>query len=175
MAISRDIQNHLAKGDYAALEGEWLTSLEEDPTDLDYFVGVARALVGNGQEGRARDLLEMLDEQLREGGHWAARLKLLKRAGPLLLPPDKTHPTIVSTLNKLYGDRGTFKGLFEAVGLHRAPQDIPKTWEQVARLETLLSSDVPTAVAMEGNAVGRAAAANPRPDTFKLAFPRHTR
>src|SRR5436305_4458554 len=173
MAISRDIQNHLAKGDYAALEGEWLTSLEEGPTDLDYFVGVGRALVGNGQEGRARDLLEMLDEQLREGGHWAARLKLLKRAGPLLLPPDKTHPTIVSTLNKLYGDRGTFKGLFEAVGLHRAPQDIPKTWEKVDRLETLLSFDVGTVVAMEGKGVGRVVEANLGLESFKVDFERH--
>src|SRR6185295_372774 len=66
MAISRNTQSHLAKGDFAALEGEWLSSVEEAPTGLDYFVGVARALVGNGQEGRARDLLEMLDEQLRE-------------------------------------------------------------------------------------------------------------
>jgi transcription elongation GreA/GreB family factor len=173
MAISRNTQAHLAKGDFAALEGEWLSSLEQDPTDLDYFVGVARALVGNGQEGRARDLLEMLDEQLRENGQWAARLKLLKRSGTLLLPADKIHPTIVSTLGKLYSDRGTYKGLFEAVGLHRAPQDIPKTWEKVDRLETLLSFDVGTVVAMEGKGVGRVVDANLGLESFKVDFERH--
>ena len=173
MAISRNTQNHLAKGDWAALEGEWLAALEESPTDLDYFVGVARALSGNGEEGRARDLLEMLDEQLRENAAWAARLKLLQRVGHLLLPPDKTHPTIVATLGKLYGSRPTYKGLFEAVGLHRAPQDIPKTWEKVDRLETLLSFDVGTVVAMEGKGVGRVVDANLGLESFKVDFERH--
>jgi len=173
MAISRNTQNHLAKGDFAALEGEWLASLEQDPTDLDYFVGVARALVGNGQEGRARDLLEVLDEQLRESAQWAIRLKLLKRVGPLLVPADKIHPTIVSTLGKLYSDRATFKGLYEAVGLHRAPQDIPKTWEKVDRLETLLSFDVGTVVAMEGKGVGRVVEANLGLESFKVDFERN--
>ncbi len=173
MAISRNTQSHLAKGDFAALEGEWLSSLEQDPTDLDYFVGVARALVGNGQEGRARDLLEMLDEQLREAGQWAARLKLLKRASPLFIPADKIHPTIVSTLGKLFADRATYKGLFEAVGLHRAPQDIPKTWEKADRLETLLSFDVGTVVAMEGKGVGRVVEANLGLESFKVDFERN--
>jgi len=173
MAISRNTQSHLTKGDFAALEGEWLSSLEQDPTDLDYFVGVARALVGNGQEGRARDLLEMLDEQLREGGQWAARLKLLKRASPLFIPADKIHPTIVSTLGKLFADRATYKGLFEAVGLHRAPQDIPKTWEKADRLETLLSFDVGTVVAMEGKGVGRVVEANLGLESFKVDFERN--
>lgn len=173
MAISRNTQNHLAKGDFSALEGEWLASLEQDPTDLDYFVGVARALTGNNEEGRARDLLELLDEQLREKSAWAARLKLLRRVGPLLLPADKIHPTIVATLGKLYGDRATYKGLFEAVGLHRAPQDIPKTWDKVDRLETLLSFDVGTVVAMEGKGVGRVVDANLGLESFKVDFERH--
>src|SRR5436305_1489874 len=98
MAISRDIQNHLAKGDYAALEGEWLTSLEEDPTDLDYFVGVARALVGNGQEGRARDLLEMLDEQPRGPAH-VLRRKIEEPAALKALPP----PQLLRAVLESYG------------------------------------------------------------------------
>ena len=80
MAISRTTQNLLAKGDFDGIENEWLTHLEEEPDDLDYFVGVARALAGNGEDKRARVLLEMLDEQLREG-RWAERLDLLRRAG----------------------------------------------------------------------------------------------
>ncbi|HEX7180805.1 MAG TPA: GreA/GreB family elongation factor [Thermoanaerobaculia bacterium] len=173
MAISRNTQSHLEKGDFAALEGEWLANLETDPANLDYFVGVARALIGNGQEGRARDLLEMLDDQLRDSGQWTTRLRLLKRAGQIYLPADKIHPTIVSTLGKLFGDRPTYKGLFEAVGLHRAPQDIPKTWEKVDRLETLLSFDVGTVVAMEGKGVGRVVDANLGLESFKVDFERH--
>ncbi len=173
MAISKDTQNQLTKGDFTAIEGDWLTHLEQDPADLDYFIGVARALVGNGQEGRARDLLEMLDEQLRDSGQWDVRLKLLKRAGNLYIAADKIHPTIVSSLGKIYNTRATYKGLFEAVGLHRAPQDIPKTWEKVDRLETLLSFDVGTVVAMEGKGVGRVVDANLGLESFKVDFERH--
>jgi transcription elongation GreA/GreB family factor len=172
MAISRSIQNHLGKGDFDAVENDWLAHLEEAPEDLDYFVGVARALAGNGEEKRARLLLEMLDETLREG-RWAARLKLLRRAGELMLPPDKLHPAIVSTLGKLYGERSTFKGLSEAAGIHRATHDIPKTWEKVERLESLLAFDVGTVVAMEGKGVGRVVEANLGLESFKIDFERH--
>src|SRR4051812_4820714 len=111
MAISRNTQHHLAKGDFESLEGEWLASLSQDPSDLDYYVGVARALIGNGQEDRARLLLEMLDEHLRESGRWAVRRKLLQRIGPVLFPVEKLHTAILSTLKKLYGDRSAYQGL----------------------------------------------------------------
>ncbi|MBV8199500.1 MAG: GreA/GreB family elongation factor [Acidobacteria bacterium] len=172
MAISRTTQNLLAKGDFDSVENEWLAHLEEAPQDLEYFVGVARALAGNGEDKRARVLLEMLDEQLRDG-RWQLRLQLLRRAGTLLLPADKVHSAITSTLTKLYGDRSTFKGLAEAAGLYRATHDLPKTWEKVDRLESLLAFDVGTVVAMEGKGVGRVVDANLGLESFKVDFERH--
>jgi transcription elongation GreA/GreB family factor len=172
MTISRTTQNQLSKGDFDSIEGDWLAKIEQDPADLDYYVGVARALVGTGEEGRARSLLELLDDHLRENGRWAPRLQLLKRAGALYLPADKLHPTLTSTLGKLYGDRSTYKALYEAVGLHRAPTDIPKTWEKVERLESLLAFDVGTVVAMEGKGVGRVVEANLGLESFKVDFER---
>ena len=68
MTISRTIQAHLAKGDFDAVEDEWLAQLAEDPQDLDYFVGVARALTGTAEDDRARMLLDMLDGELRQRG-----------------------------------------------------------------------------------------------------------
>ncbi|HSK75561.1 MAG TPA: GreA/GreB family elongation factor [Thermoanaerobaculia bacterium] len=173
MTISRTTQNQLSKGDFEALEGEWLAQIGQNPNDLEYFVGVARALVGSGEEGRARTLLEILDEQLREGGLWATRLQLLKRAGTILLPADKLYPTLSSTLGKLYGDRSTYKALSEAVGLHRATHDLHKIWEKVERLEGLLAFDVGTVVAMEGKGVGRVVDANLGLESFKVDFERH--
>jgi transcription elongation GreA/GreB family factor len=172
MTITRSTQHQLSKGDFDSIEGDWLTKIEKDPSDLEYYVGVARALVGTGEEARARSLLELLDDHLREGGHWALRLQLLKRAGTLFVPTDKLHPTLSSTLGKLYGDRSTYKALFEAVGLHRAPTDIPKTWEKVDRLEGLLAFDVGTVVAMEGKGVGRVVEANLGLESFKVDFER---
>ena len=172
MTISRTIQNQLSKGDFEAIEGDWLTRLDADLSDLDYYVGVARALVGSGEDSRARSLLELLDEQLREGGLWAVRLRLLQRAGALFLAPEKVHPTVAATLSKLYGDRSTYKAFYEAVGLHRATGDIPKTWEKVERLEGLLAFDVGTVVAMEGKGVGRVVEANLGLESFKVDFER---
>jgi transcription elongation GreA/GreB family factor len=172
MTITRTTQNQLTKGDFDALEGEWLAELEKDPSNLDYFVGVARALVGSGEESRAASLLELLDDQLRENGRWAIRLQLLKRAGAIFVPADKLHPTLSSTLGKLYGDRSTYKALSEAVGLHKATTDIPKTWEKVDRLEGLLAFDVGTVVAMEGKGVGRVVEANLGLESFKVDFER---
>lgn len=172
MAISRDTQQHLAKGEFDAIEGEWLSAMGKDPSDLEYFVGVARALTGTGQEERARLLLEMLDDQLRESGRWDVRRKLLQRAGSMLLPPEKLHPAILATLKRLYGDRSIFQGLADAVGLQRAINDIPKTWEKVEKLESLLAFDVGTVVAMEGKGVGRIAEANLGLESFKVDFER---
>src|SRR5262245_18544307 len=172
MAISRDTQAHLAKGEFDEIEGEWLAAMGQAPSDLDYFVGVARALTGTGQEERARLLLEMLDEQLRESGLWDLRRKLLQRAGSLLLAPEKLHPAILATLKRLYGDRSIFQGLADAVGLQRATHDIPKTWEKVEKLESLLAFDVGTVVAMEGKGVGRIAEANLGLESFKVDFER---
>lgn len=172
MTISRNTQSQLSKGDFDAIEAEWLSRLEKDPADVDYYVGVARALVGTGEESRARSLLELMDDHLRENGLWAIRLQLLKRAGGLFLPADKIHPTVSSTLGKLYSDRSTYKALYEAVGLHRAPGDIPKIWEKVDRLEGLLAFDVGTVVAMEGKGVGRVVDANLGLESFKVDFER---
>ncbi len=170
MAISRDTQQHLAKGEFEAIEGEWLSAMGRDPSDLEYFVGVARALTGTGQEERGRLLLEMLDDQLRESGRWDVRRKLLQKAGSILLPPEKLHPAILATLKRLYSNRSIFQGISEAVGLQRATHDIPKTWEKVEKLESLLAFDVGTVVAMEGKGVGRIAEANLGLESFKVDF-----
>lgn len=172
MAISRETQHQLEKGNFEALEGEWLARMGQDPTDLDYFVGVARALGGNGEEKRARVLLELLDEQLRNG-RWPVRLKLLQRAGHLMLPADKLHNAVVSTLEKIYGSQSNFKALSEAVGLHRGAGDMPKLWEKVERLSGLLAFDVGSVVAMEGKGVGRVIEVNLGLESFRVDFEKH--
>lgn len=172
MTLPRTVQNSLARADFAAIEDDWLAHLGQDPGDLDYFVGVARALVGTAEEERSRFLLEVLDEQLGERGLWPVRLKLLRRAGSIRHPPEALHPAILDTLGRLYGTRPTYPGLVESVGLHRAAHDIPKTWEKVERLEALLALDVGAVVTMEGKGAGRVVEANLGLESFKVAFER---
>jgi transcription elongation GreA/GreB family factor len=173
MTISRTIQAHLAKADFAAVESDWLAQLGEAPNDLDFFVGVARALIGTAEEERARFLLGMLDEQLKEQKQWAVRLKLLERIGAILFPtPETLHPQIVTSLDKLYAGRPTYKGLKEAVGMTKATHDVPKTWEKVERLQNLLQFDVGSIVFMPGRGAGRVIEANLGLESFKIDFER---
>jgi len=170
MAVSRTTRNHIERGDFDALEDEWLGRAAEDEVDLDYFVGIARALSGQGEEERARLLLELLDGQLVERGGWEERLALLRRAGTLLLDEGDRHPAILDTLARLYPDSPSFAGLAEEVGLHRAVHDLGKAWEKADRLRELLRFEIGTAVAMEGRGPGRVEEVNFALASFKVAF-----
>lgn len=174
MAISRTTQKQLSQGNFDSLEDDWLAAIAEDPHDLDYFVGVARALMGFDEEERARFLLDMLDSELRDHGHWRTRLGLLERAGSLLLDPEAedVHDEILRTLGEIYSDRPNFEALTHAVRLHKATHDIPKTWEKVRRLEDLIVFDVGTVVLMENRGVGRVTELNRELDSFKVDFAR---
>jgi transcription elongation GreA/GreB family factor len=171
MTISRRIQDLLAHGDFDDIEGDWLAAVASEPGEVGYFVGVARALVGQGEEERARLLLQLYDEHLRDGGMWSERLRLLERAGAILQPtPETLHDEILATLEKLYGERSAFAGLVETVGLHRAPHDTPKTWEKVKRLASLVVFDVGDVVAMEGKGAGRITEVNLGLQSFRIDF-----
>lgn len=174
MAISRRTQDLLAKADLDSIENDFLGRLSEDPDDLDYFVGVARALVGHAADEQAQLLLEMMDEQLRQRGAWRRRLDLLRRGGAILCPEvEELHARILDTLRELHGHRSCFEGIVEAVGLHRAPHDIPKTWEKAERLESLVVFDRGVVVRMEGKGAGTVAEVNFDLQSFRVDFERH--
>ncbi len=171
MAISRDLRNRIEKEDFDTVEEAWLEHLEQAPDDLEFFVGTARALVGAGQDDRARFLLEMLDEALREQDRWRTRLDLLRRAAKLLLEPDAIHPAILETLRALHGDTPSFDGFVQAVRLHKAPHDTPKAWEKVDRFLDLVTYDVGRTVWMEGKGAGKVTEVNLELDSLKVEFP----
>ncbi len=173
MAITRETQGQLAKGDFAAIEEAWLQRIGTNPDDIDYYVGTARALAGQGHEGRARNLLELLDEQLVEQGRWQSRLALLRKSGGLYLSGAKMHAAVVASLEKLHGSSPSYKSLFEHVGLARGADDMPRVWEKAERLQTLLAFDLGAVVAMEGKGVGRIAEVKTALESFKVNFERH--
>ncbi len=171
MSHQRRIQELLEKGDFESLELEWLTRLEEDPTDIPFFTGAARGLSGQAQLARAANLLDILDRQLGELGAWSSRLELLRRVGPLLEPePEKLHGHIVGTLGHLYSSRPSYAGFVETLGLRRAPNDIPKTWEKVEKLLELVVFEIGEIVFMEGKGAGRVVEVNQGLQSFRIDF-----
>ena len=171
MAISPDIRKTLEKHDYESIEDRWLARLAEDPEDLDWYVGVARALSGVAEDERARFLLEMLDEALREQARWGTRLAMLRRAGSLLLEPEALHPAILETLEALHGDTPSYQAMVLAVRLDRAPHDLAKAWEKVDRLRELVPYDVGAVVWMKGKGAGRVVEMNLELEGFRVDFP----
>lgn len=170
MAISRPIQQHLEREDFEALEADWLTRLSEDPADLDYAVGVARALAGRQEDERARLLLALWDEELVAGERWRTRLDLLRRTGTLLVDVERLHEEIARTLEGMFPGHAGFAGLVELVGLHRAVEDVDKLWTKADRLLTILPYDTGTVVAMEPQGVGRVVDVNVELQKLKVEF-----
>lgn len=173
MAISRTIQNALSKGDFDTIEDEWLSHSSEKPEDLDYFVGVARALSGQGEGDRARFLLELLDDSLADKGLWRIRLKMLHRVGHLLFDVEELHESILESLQGIHGEHSSYKMLVDKSGLLRAPKNVAKTWEKVERFRNLMSFDVGTVVFMEGKGAGRITEINTALDSFRIDFEIH--
>ncbi|MCP3956222.1 MAG: hypothetical protein GY719_00020 [bacterium] len=161
---------HIAAGEIEAVEEAWMAYLEQDPQDLAYYSPVAKSLGKAGEGETARFLLELLDEQLTEGTHWQARLKLLRRTGHLLLDTEDIHPAILETLQKLYGDLPSYEQMVDKVGLHRAVDDLPKIWKKAERLAGLLAFDIGSIVYMEGKGAGRVQELNMALESFKVEF-----
>ncbi|MEM7048985.1 MAG: GreA/GreB family elongation factor [Acidobacteriota bacterium] len=171
MAVSRDTRGQIEKGNFDALEDDWLARIDQDATDLDYFVGTARALVGSGEQDRARTLLGVLDEQLQERKFWGLRLALLELAGPLLAGDD-LHAAILETLRQIYSGRQALEGMIETVNLHLAPKDLKKVWEKVDRLRSLMQFERGSVVLMDGKGAGRIVDTNFALKAFKVDFDR---
>ncbi len=171
MALSEALRNHLALANLDAVESAWLAHLEENPTDLDFFTEVSRAVATEaGDPSTAELLLDMLDENLQGDERWVERLKLMRAVGDLMFQGSEMHEEILYTLEKIYGERTSFSLLLEKVGLKRAINDTPKTWQKADRLETLLSYDVGTIVHMEGKGSGRVTDVNMALESFLVTF-----
>ncbi|MDH3746127.1 MAG: hypothetical protein OES47_13595, partial [Acidobacteriota bacterium] len=173
MVVSRQSRKLIEGGDFVGLEDEWLARLTDDASDLAYFIGVARALGGNGQESRAGDLLELLDDHLVGEGLWEDRLTVLKEAGSLLHAGGGLHEAILETLRRLHPESPSREGLMELVGLHRAVDDHRKTWDKAARFRTLMSFEVDSVVWMKDKGAGRVVEVNLELEKIKIDFEDH--
>ncbi|MEZ5331539.1 MAG: GreA/GreB family elongation factor [Thermoanaerobaculia bacterium] len=173
MAITKDVRKYIEAGDFEALEEAWLARLAEAPKEADFFVSAARQLKGSGEEQRAASLLELADDELVSQRLWATRLEMLRGAGELMHDPGALHDAIVESLGALYAEHSAFEGLAGVVGLHRATEDIPKTWEKVGRVQALLAFDLGTIVWMKDKGAGRVAEVNLELESFKVDFEKH--
>jgi len=173
MSLPRSTRKLIEAQNFDAVEDEWLTQLESGLEDLTYFSATARALAATDGTDRARQLLELLHDQLIAEELLEDRLSLLEATGEISFAPEKLHSEILAAVKKLYGESEVFDALADKLGLHRAIEDIPKTWRKVARLRGLLGFDVGSIVSMEGKGVGRVVDVNVQLEKLKVDFESH--
>ncbi len=172
MKIPRTLRKYIEAGKLDEVEGTWLAQLEEDPTDSEFFLSGARALKGAGEDDAAKTLLELLDGEWEERGLHELRLEMLRDVGALLHAAQPLHDAILEVLAAVYEGYPSFEGLVEHVGLHRATEDIPKTWTKVDYLRDLLEFEEGAIVAMKGKGAGRVTEVNFALGNFKVDFER---
>ena len=168
MSLSRNLRKAIERADFATVEDDWLARLDQDPEQIDYFILVARSLAGAGESDRARVLLELVDDQLMKANAWAVRLRLMEGARELHPDGESPHDEIIATLERIYKGQPSLSGLTDLVGLHRAVDDLQRTWDKVHRLEQLMQFELGTVVAMEGKGVGKIVEVNRELSSFKI-------
>lgn len=160
----------LEAGDLDALEDEWLTRVDTDPTDIDYFVAVAKAAP---DIETFKPLLRLVDEELESRHAQEERLQLLLEAGNLFLRPGPLHEAVVSTLEALYSESPSLGEMQRIAGLHRPSNDSRRLAQQVANLRALMMLDVGSLVHMEGKGVGRIVDINFELASYKVDLEKH--
>ena len=170
MGLPRTTRKHIEAQNFEAVEDEWLTRLGDTPLDLDFFSATARALAASSGPEVARQLLDLLDEQLRDEGLWEERLRLLESTGELSYDPHKLNDEIIATLTRVHSGSTVIETLIEQFGLRRAVEDVAKIWQKVRRLRGVLAYDVGAIVRMEGKGVGRVAQVNVELEKLKVDF-----
>lgn len=162
----------LLAADWSRLEDEWVEAVAESPADVVRFGRVARATAEAGKEKLAAELLDILDDQLKEKRLWPQRLALLRDVGRIVATGEALHRRIFETLRHLHAGRPSFEPFAEKVGLHRGLEETSKTWEKVDRLDMLLGFDVGAVVEMEGKGVGRVVDVNLALESLRIDLER---
>ena len=164
------LEDYRRPGAETSLEDDWILEADRDPADVEWFLATAQGLIADQEEERARDLLDIWDDQLAERALWEIRLDELRRFGSLIHKPSKLHREVVTTLEGQWGRKPMFAEMLEWVGLKKVVEDPAKLWDRVTRLISLLVYDVGEVVAMQGQGVGRVVEVNLALETLKIDF-----
>jgi transcription elongation GreA/GreB family factor len=154
----------------SSLEDDWIEEVERAPADVDWFLDVAESLVSEGESERARGLLDLWDDALKEAPHPEARLELLRRFGALLHKGPRLQREVVATLEQLWGSKPNFRSTLDWAGLRKSVDDPGKLWDRVTRLGSVMAFDAGEIVAMQGQGVGRVVEVNLALETLRIDF-----
>lgn len=157
---------------YEDLESLWMNQLDSDPSDVDSFLHIAKALRKAEQRSQSDTLLGLLGDVLKERRLWAQRLHVLKEIGRLSKHPAQLRPQIEEALRKSVGTHKSFDRAFKFA--HFAdPQSNPV--ERAEKIETWLTYDEGECFFMTGRGAGCVTELNPELGICRLDFEKEKR
>jgi transcription elongation GreA/GreB family factor len=154
------------------VEALWMNQLDADPSDVDSFLHIAKALRKAEQRTQSDTLLGLLSDALKERNAWPQRLQVLKELGRLSKHPAQLRPQIEEALRKALGEHKSFKRAFEFAKFND-PASNPV--ERAEKIETWLNYDEGECYFMNGRGAGCITELNPELGVCRLDFEKDKR
>jgi transcription elongation GreA/GreB family factor len=154
------------------LESLWMTQLDKDPSDVDSFLHIAKALRKAEQRTQSDTLVGLLADSLKERQLWSQRLQVLKEIGRLSKHPATLRPQIEEALRKSAGTHKSFDRAFKFAHFSD-PQSNPV--ERAEKIETWLTYDEGECFFMTGRGAGCVTELNPELGVCRLDFEKDKR
>ncbi len=150
----------------------WMNQIDNDPSDVDTFITLAKALRKAEQRTQSDTLLGLLGDALKEKGLWSQRLQVLKEVGRLSKHPAQLRPQIEEALRKSLGAHRSFERVYKFAGFAE-PQSNPI--ERAEKIETWLNYDEGECFFMTGRGAGCVTELNPELGICRLDFEKEKR
>jgi transcription elongation GreA/GreB family factor len=172
MPFREDALRQVHSKKFDDVESLWMAELDRDPSDVDAFITVAKALRKAEQRTQSDTLLGLLSDSLKEGGHWLQRLHVLKELGRLSKHPAQLRQQFEDALKKAFGTHKNFARAFQFAKFND-PQSNPV--ERAEKIETWLTYDEGECFFMSGRGAGRVTELNPELGVCRLDFEKDKR
>jgi len=172
MPFADDANALIEQKKFDDLESLWMDQIESDPTDVDTFVSIAKALRKSEQRTQSDTLLGLLADTLLERKLWHQRLAVLKEIGRLSKHPATMRPQFEQALRGAYEGHKSFKRAFEFAKFGD-PQSNPV--ERAEKIETWLQYDEGEKFFMTGRGAGVVTELNPELGVARLDFEKDKR
>jgi transcription elongation GreA/GreB family factor len=154
------------------LESLWMNQLDSDPSDVDAFLRIAKALRKAEQRTLSDTLVGLLSDSLLERKLWPQRLAVLKELGRLSKHPSQLRQPIEQALRGAYGPHRGFARAFELSGFNDAAAN---PVERADKIEQWLQYDEGEYFFMAGRGAGVITELNPELGICRLDFEKEKR
>jgi transcription elongation GreA/GreB family factor len=172
LPFREDASALIQKKKFDELESLWMNQIDSDPSDVDSFIHIAKALRKAEQRTQSDTLLGLLGDSLKERQLWPQRLAVLKELGRLSKHPVQLRPQIEEALRKAHGTHKSFNRVFQFSNFSD-PASNPI--DKAEKIEMWLNYDEGECFFMTGRGAGVVTELNPDLGICRLDFEKDKR